>query len=88
MHDGKIIIFFHFFLFRLGTLIVRDADLVCRNNVNSLDKFFWIRNGSCGVLVKGHGFNQVWTVLSFWPKVVHIAPVKGKKYESDWTDLG
>ena len=24
----------------------------------------------------------------FWPKMVQVAPIKGKKYESIWTDLG
>ena len=70
MHDGKIIIlfsFFHFFfLLKLGTLIVGDSDLAFCNNVNCLDRFFWIRDGSCGVPVKGQSFNQVWTVLGFF----------------------
>ena len=61
MHDGKIIILFPFFsfLFGLGTLIVGDADLMCCNNTNSLDRLFWIRDVSCGIPVKGKGFNQV-----------------------------
>ena len=25
---------------------------------------------------------------NFWPKVVRVAPIKGKKYKSNWTDLG
>ena len=72
MHDGKIIILFPFFsfLFRLGTLIVGDVDLVCRNNVNYLDRFFLIRDGSCGVPVKGQSFNQIGLSESFWPKMV------------------
>ena len=77
MHDGKIIILFPFFLFL--TLIVEDVDLAFCNNVNCLDRFFWIRDGSCGVPVKGQSFNQIWTCLGlFWPKVVHVAPVKEK----------
>ena len=61
MHDGKIIILFPFFpfLFRLGTLIVGDANLACCNNVNCLNRFLWIRDGSCDVPVKGLDFNQV-----------------------------
>ena len=56
MHDGKIIIlfsFFSFFLLKLGTLIVGDADLAFCNNVNCLDRFFWIRDDSCDVSLKG-----------------------------------
>ena len=42
-----------------------DADLVCHNNVNCLDRFFWIRDGLCDVPIKGQSFNQVWTGLVF-----------------------
>ena len=77
MHDGKIIILFPFF-FKLGTLIVGDADLAFCNNVNCLDRFFWIRDVSCGILVKGKSFNQVYTCLGlFWLEKVQIVPVKG-----------
>ena len=80
MHDGKIIILFSFFLFRLGNLIVGDADLACCNNVNCLDRFFWIRNGLCGVPVKGQSFNQVWTCLGlFGPKEFKL-PSERKGY--------
>ena len=40
MHDGKIIILFPLFLFKLGTLVIGDADLACCNNANCLDRFF------------------------------------------------
>ena len=72
MHDGKIIILFPFF-FKLGTLIVGDADLACCNNVNCLDRFFWIKDGSCDVSVKRQSFNQVWTCLGlFGPKWLRL----------------
>ena len=74
---------------KLGTLIVGDADLAFCNNVNCLDRFFWIRDGSCGVPVKGQSFNQIWTCLGlFGPKRVQVVPVKGKRYDLDWIDLG
>ena len=68
MHDEKIIILFPFFL-KLGTLIVGDVDLAFCNNVNCLDRFFWIRDDSCDVSVKGQSFNQIWNCLGlFSPK--------------------
>ena len=80
MHDGKIIILFLFFsfLFRLGTLIVGDADLVCRNNVNCLDRFFWIKDGSCGIPIKGQSFNHIWTCLGLFGPKWFILPSEGK----------
>ena len=100
-------------MLKLGTLIVGDADLAFCNNVNCFDRFLWIKDGSCGIPVKGQSFNQVWTCLvflarkgssypnegkflskekalvrfglswNFWSKMVQVAPVKEKKYESD-----
>ena len=93
MHDGKIIILFPFFFLKLGTLIVGDVDLAFCNNVNCLDRFFWIRDGLCGVPVKGQSFNQVWTVLGLfglkgfrlpqWREVL----VKGKGFSQIWIIL-
>ena len=81
MHDGKIIILFPFFLFiyfLFRNLDYGDADLICCNKVNCLDRFFWIKNGLCDVPVKGQNSNQVWTCLGpFGPKGFRL-PSEGK----------
>ena len=88
MHDGNIIfLFISFILFRLGTLIVRDAHLMAMWTV--LTRFFWVQSGLCcsyqrkRVLVR---FGLSW---SFWPKVFHVAPIKEKgmsQIELSWGD--
>ena len=50
---------FHFFFF-FRNPNCGDNDLIYCNNVNCLDGFFWIRDVSCGIPVKGQSFNQVW----------------------------
>ena len=83
MHDGNIVIPFPFFLFRLGTLIVGDADLMCCNNTNSLDRLFWIRDVSCGIPVKGKGFSQIWIILGLLAQNGSGCPGQRKKCESN-----
>ena len=86
MHDGKIIFFFiSFILFRLGTLIVGDANLMAIWTV--LIEFFWSKV-VCIVLVKRQGFTQIWTVLVFLAQNGYIASVKGKDFSQIWTNLG
>ena len=46
--------------------------------MNCLDRFFWIRDGLCGVPVKGQSFNQVWTCLVLLARKGSGSPNEGK----------
>ena len=52
--------------------------MICYNNVNCLDRFFWIKDGSCGVPVKGQSFNQIWTCLGLLAQKGSGCPNEGK----------
>ena len=66
--------FFHsffFFLFRLGTLIVGDANLMAMWTV--LTGFFWSKV-ICVVPVNGKGFSQIWIILELLAQSVSGCP--------------
>ena len=71
---------FSIFFFRFRNLDCRGMLTWCivATNVNCLDRFFWIRNGLCDVLVKGQSFNQVWTCLVFLARKGSSCPNEGK----------
>ena len=71
-------------------MIVGDADLTCCNNVNCLDRFFWIRDGSCDVPVRvliRFGLSGLFGPKGFkllqWREVL----VKGKGFSQIWIIL-